>query len=80
MISLLVNLCLFLRNAVLTLVFPNYFNQDVKENIILITGAGKGVGRLLATEFAKLKPKHVSSIEFMAISIIELLKRNTYLL
>ncbi|KAF8373921.1 hypothetical protein PRIPAC_80350 [Pristionchus pacificus] len=34
--------------------FRNYHNKDVKGEICLITGAGSGIGHLMAIEFAKL--------------------------
>jgi len=34
------------------LIPKRYFHKDVKNQIVLITGAGSGFGRLLATKFA----------------------------
>ena len=36
--------------------------KNIEKDIILITGAGRGIGRLLAVEFTKYKPKKVCSI------------------
>ena len=33
--------------------------KDISNDIILITGGGKGIGRKLAIAFAEYRPKHV---------------------
>jgi len=35
--------------------------KNISDDVILITGGGKGVGRLIAVEFAKRGPKQVIS-------------------
>ena len=60
----LIEYCLTIKNVFLSFIFPNYFLKDLHDDIILITGAGKGVGRLIATQFAKLGPKHVCYCSF----------------
>lgn len=33
--------------------------KDIQGDVVLITGGGKGIGRLIAMEFAKRQPKQV---------------------
>ena len=35
--------------------------KGIKDDVVLITGGGQGIGRQLAVEFAKHKPKQVSA-------------------
>ena len=35
--------------------------KNITDDVILITGGGKGLGRLIAVEFAKRQPKQVIS-------------------
>ncbi len=44
--------------AGLGLILPRRY-KDISNEIILITGGGRGLGRVLAVEFAKYKPKQV---------------------
>jgi len=49
-----------LLNAVGNLLFfwPKKY-KDISNDVILITGGGKGIGRLVSVEFAKRKPKQI---------------------
>jgi all-trans-retinol dehydrogenase (NAD+) len=40
--------------------FPNPFKKSVENETIVITGAGSGIGRLMAQKFSKLGAKIIS--------------------
>ncbi len=44
--------------AALGFILPRRY-KDISNEVILITGGGRGLGRVLAVEFAKYKPKQV---------------------
>ena len=46
----------------------NPSEKDLTEEIILITGGGKGIGRSLALLLAQKQPKHVSVREMFKVS------------
>jgi hypothetical protein len=40
--------------------------KDISSDVVLITGGGKGIGRLIAVEFAKRKPRQVGQKTVLA--------------
>lgn len=46
-------------HGLLNIIFPPR-PKSIYEDIILITGGGRGIGRVIAIEMAKHRPKHVS--------------------
>ena len=58
--------CYFTLKSLFLLAIPSR-NKSIADDIVLITGGGRGIGRQIALEFALQKPKHVKIIIFIFI-------------
>ena len=52
-----IKVCLCTVREIVSSIVPGY--KDISEEIVLISGGGRGIGRQIAFEFADYKPKHV---------------------
>ena len=57
-INCVIKVCAHIFRETINSIIPGY--KDISEEIVLISGGGRGIGRQIAFEFANYKPKHVT--------------------